>query len=428
MTDRTEVLGRQRRGFNKLSPRKAASETDPGRHSDGGGLYLVVDKNGARRWVFMFRWRRPGVKGSGRLREMGLGSAGSVSLAKAREKAAKARELLADHVDPIAAKHAAIAAPLFGVLADEVAKTKGEGLRSDKSRARWKRALEGYAKPLRELGVDVITTEDVLGVLKPIWTTKAETAQNVRGYIEAVLDAAKAKGFRLADNPARWRGHLDHLLAKPKKLTRGHHAAMAYDQVPAFVAELRTREATAALALEFLILTAGRTGEVLGARWDEFDLTAGVWTVPAARMKAGREHRVPLSTRAKALLTLLADAKTGSHVFPGPKRSADGKDNAPLSTMAFAMLLRRMKHDGITTHGFRSSFRDWAGEASTFPREVAEAALAHTTGDATERAYRRGDALEKRRKLMEAWSSFISVQTTGRLLGFQRPAARRGRP
>jgi integrase len=241
----------------------------------------------------------------------------------------------------------------------------------------------------------------------------------VRAYVKDVLDAAAAKGFRSGENPARWDGHLKHLLAPPKKLARGHHAAMAYADLPAFMGELRRREATAALALEFLILTAARSGEVIGAGWSEIDLKAKLWTVPAARMKAGREHRVPLSDRAVEILTDLADAKTGSYVFAGPKPRKD--DNGPLSSMAFAMLLRRMKKD-VTTHGFRSAFRDWAGSASTFPRELAEEALAHAIGDETERAYRRQDALQKRSKLMQAWANYCEPREGGSLRRFERRA------
>lgn len=410
MLEQTPLLGRhQRRGFNKLSARKVATISKPGRHSDGGGLYLVVDKNGARRWVFIFRWRRSGEKGAGRLREMGLGSAIAVSLARAREKAAEARTMVADRVDPIAARLANSLVPTFGSMADEVIEIRTEGLRSDKSKARWKRALETYAGPIRSIGIDVVCTEDVVKVLKPIWSTKPETAQKARGYIEAVLDAAKAKGFRKGDNPARWRGNLDHLLAKPQKLARGHHAAMPYADMPAFMIDLSARGGVASLALEFLILTAARTGEVTGATWDEMNMDAALWSVPAARMKAGVEHRVPLCGRALEIIAELSKVKTGRHVFPGQKYAGD--DNTRLSSMAFEMLLRRMKVT-VTTHGFRSSFRDWAGEVSAFPREIAEAALAHRVGDATERAYRRGDALDKRRQLMAAWADFIDCPTS----------------
>ena len=262
--------------------------------------------------------------------------------------------------------------------------------------------LQRYCAPLRSRPVDEIDTAAVLEVLKPLWASVPETASRLRGRIETVLDAARARGLigQHEANPARWRGHLDKLLPKRQKLTRGHHAAMPFADVPEFMARLRKRDAVAALALEFTILTAARTGEVLGARWDEIDFKQAVWTVPAARMKGGRAHRVALSGRALAVLKKLDAARTGEFVFPGQR---PGK---PLSGMAMEMILRRMKAEGVTVHGFRSSFRDWCGEVSTFPREVAEAALAHVAGDATERAYRRGDALEKRRALMEAWATY----------------------
>ena len=264
-----------------------------------------------------------------------------------------------------------------------------EGFRNEKHKAQWKSTLETYAAPLRGTPVDLIATDDVLAVLKPIWTTKAETASRVRGRIERILDAAKARGFRHGENPARWRGHLDHLLARPSKLARGHHAAMPYEDVAAFTAKLRKREATSALALELCILTAARTGEILGMRWLEIDLDKRIWTVPANRMKAGREHRIPLSPRAVAILRRLERMKAGEFVFPGRAR------NKPLSNMAMEMVLRRMKVEDATVHGFRSSFRDWAGNVSNFPREVTETALAHVIGDKAEQAYRRSDTLEK---------------------------------
>ena len=264
--------------------------------------------------------------------------------------------------------------------------------------------MRTHGAPLRNLRLDEIGTEDVLGVLTPIWLTKSETASRLRGRIERVLDAARAKGPRSGENPARWRGHLDALLPKRQKLTRGHHAAMPYEDVPAFVARLRGSDSVSILALEFLILTAARSGEVLGARWDEIDHEGKLWIVPAARIKGAREHRVPLTKRALAILKTIEKVRTGDYVFPGQKRGE------PLSEMALAMAMRRLKTSDFTVHGFRSAFRDWAGEETVFPREVAEAALAHVVGDATERAYRRGDALEKRRKLMDAWASYIEAK------------------
>jgi integrase len=262
--------------------------------------------------------------------------------------------------------------------------------------------------------VDTIATDDVLSILKPIWTTKAETASRVRGRIEKILDAAKAKGFRCGENPARWRGHLDHLLSRPSKLSRGHHAAMPYEELANFIAMLRTREATAALALELCILTAARSGEILGMRWSEIDFDKKIWTVPANRMKAGREHRVPLSPRADTILSQLQKVKTSEFVLPGQAR------NKPLSNMAMEMMLRRMKIDNATVHGFRSSFRDWAGNMSNFPRELIETALAHVIGDKAEQAYRRSDALEKRRKLMDAWAAYCAGPKTGNVVAFRR--------
>ena len=271
---------------------------------------------------------------------------------------------------------------------------------AEKHKAQWKSTLGTYAAPLHIKAVDAIGTDDVLAVLEPIWTDKAETASRLRGRIEKVLDAAKAKGFRDGENPARWRGHLDHLLPRRSKLARPHHPAMAYENVPAFVGNLREREGTAALALEFCILTAARSGEVLGLRWPEIDFGRAVWTVPAARMKSGREHRVPLSGRAIAILRGLAASNQGEFAFAGRRL------NKPLSSMAMEMILRRMNVTDATVHGFRSSFRDWAGNVSTFPREIIETALSHVVGDQAEQAYRRSDALEKRRNLMEAWASY----------------------
>lgn len=404
--------------LNRLNARQVQTIKEPGRHADGGGLYLVVDKSGARRWVFLFRWKAtPTEPGTGKLREMGLGSAISVSLAAAREAAVGVRELLAIGVDPIAAKRASESqekVPTFGEVAEAHIKAMTPAWRNPKHVDQWRMTLSvergpdgayldgGYCTTIRSKAVDQVTTEDMLAILSPIWSEKNETASRVRGRIEAVLDAAKAKGLRTGENPARWKGHLALTLPKRQKLQRGHHEAMPYPEVPAFVKRLRLVRGMSSFALEFAILTAARSGEVRGARWSEMDLEAKVWTVPAARMKAGREHRVPLCDRAIEILGTLAQLDHGPDdlVFPGQKKGA------PLSDMSLTALLRRLKVNA-TVHGFRSSFRDWAGDATTFPREVAEAALAHAVGDATEAAYRRSDALEKRRKLMEAWGAFV---------------------
>lgn len=394
-------MGRQ---VNKLTARGVATLTVPGRHSDGGGLYLVVDPSGAKRWLFMFRW------GPTR-KEMGLGGLDSVSLAKAREKAAAARELINAGSDPIQARKDAIAAaeaglnatPTFGAFAETLIEDIKSGFRNAKHQAQWSSSLRTHASSLWPLRIDEVGTEQVLDVLKPIWKTKAETASRVRGRIERILDAAKAKGKRTGENPARWRGHLDKLLPKRSKLARSHHAAMGYDDVPAFVQSLRERDATAARALEFLILTASRTGEIRGAKWDEIDFDRAVWTVPADRMKSGRVHRVPLAGRPLDIARALQQSSTSDYVFAGARKGR------PLSSHAILMLMRRMEMQQYTPHGFRSSFRDWCGEQTAFPREIAEAALAHIVGDETERAYRRGDALEKRRKLMGAWTKFVGT-------------------
>ncbi len=338
---------------------------------------------------------------------MGLGSARDVSLAEARARAESARRLVRDGVDPIA-NRAAIAPVVltFGQFADQLVDEIEVGFRNEKHRYQWRQTLTTYAAPIRAKAIDAITTDDVLACLKPIWSTKQETASRLRGRIERVLDAAKARGLRQGENPARWRGHLQNLLPKRIKLQRGHHPALPFGEVPAFVAKLRNRNAISALALEFTILTAARAGEVFGATWREIDWDNELWTVPKERMKAGRLHRVPLSSRCIEILNSVAalrhSADPGAYVFPGAKRGR------PLSNMAFKALFTRMEINGITVHGFRSSFRDWAGECTDFPREIAEAALAHVVGDATERAYRRGDALEKRRELMDMWRAYLT--------------------
>ncbi len=383
---------------SKLTARKVET-AKLGKYSDGGNLYLIVSATGSRKWVLRFTWR-------GHAKEMGLGSASTVPLADAREKAASARRKIAQGLNPIDERKRDGGIPTFGEVADDVREALSAGFRNEKHKAQWKSTLETYAAPLRAKPVDTVATDDVLSVLKPIWASKAETASRVRGRIEKVLDAAKAKGFRNGENPARWRGHLDHLLPRPLKLARGHHAAMPYEDVAAFITKLREREALGALALELCILTAARSGEILGMKWAEIDFGKKIWTVPANRMKAGREHRVPLSVRAIAILRKLEKLKLAEFVFPGQAR------NKPLSNMAMVMVLRRMKIEDATVHGFRSSFRDWAGNVSNFPREIVETALAHVVGDKAEQAYRRSDALEKRRKLMDAWAAYSTAHTS----------------
>lgn len=401
------------RGLHRLAPRQVAT-AKPGRHSDGGGLYLVVDQSGARRWAFMF-WRDK------KPTEIGLGSlVKGVSLPMARERADKCRRLMAEGNDPRGWKQPEKTVPTFTALAEDVIASLESGWRNDKHRQQWRSTIATYCGPIAAKPVDQITTDDVLKVLAPIWTTKAETASRLRGRIEKVLDAGKARGLREGENPARWRGHLDNLLAKRQTLTRGHHAAMPWPDVPAFVARLRGREAVAALALEFAILTAARTGETLGARWAEIDLEGRVWTVPADRMKAGREHRIPLTERACEIVQTLAHAPVSEFVFPG------ARSGRPLSGMAMEMLLRRMDAGAVTVHGFRSSFKTWAIETTSFPGELSEAALAHVTGDRVERAYRRTDALERRRDLMQAWAQFIEAKQAGNVVPLHAAGTRLG--
>jgi integrase len=386
------------RGLHKLSARFVATVIEPGRFSDGGNLYLNVSPNGGRRWVFLFRWR-------GRPREMGLGSARTVTLARARDRAAEARRLLAEGLDPIAVtRRQETPIPTFAEAAAELIESLTPSWRGTRQRAAWEQTLSTYAKPLAEMPVDSIETEHVLKALRPIWTTKPATASLVRSRIERVLDSAKAQRQREGENPARWRGHLAMLLPAPRKLTRGHFAAMAYPLVPAFMARLLALQGISARCLEFQILTAARPSEALGARWEEIDRDQRLWIIPVERMKAGREHRVPLSDRALEILKIMqGDSGAAGLVFPSRK------PGRPRSGMELARAIQRAEGGPVTAHGFRSAFRDWAGDATHFAREIAEAALAHSVGNSTELAYRRTTALEKRRELMRTWEFYLSA-------------------
>lgn len=379
-----------------LSAVKVRSELAPGRYADGNGLYLVVDPSGARRWILR-------TVAGGKRRDIGLGSAKLVPLADAREAAAALRKLARSGGDPLAERRQArVIVPTFAEAAQRVYDEHKAAWKNAKHTAQWLSSLQRYAFPLlKDRRVDEIDTPDVLRVLSSIWLKKPETARRVRQRIGTVMDWAKASGFRTSDNPIEG-------VAKglPKQTGRDQHfAAMPYASVPGFIDELRKAEAVEGvrLAFEFLILTATRTNEVIGARWSEIDLASKVWTIPAERMKAKREHRVPLVGRAIELLQRAkALAGDDSFVFPGRSR---GK---PMSNMALLMLLRRMNVEA-TVHGFRSSFRDWASERTNFPREVCELALAHTIKDKSEAAYRRGDLLEKRRELADAWARFVTT-------------------
>lgn len=408
---------------DKLNARKVAALTEPGRYSDGGNLFLHISPNGGKRWIFAYRGA-PKPDSKNNRYEMGLGSAAPgpdcITLAKARELAEDARRLKKQGIDPLEAKRSAgkaeRAVPTFGAFADDYIKSHAPKFRNSKHLAQWETTLgDGYCRAIRSKPVNEIDTEAVLEVLQPIWTKVPETAARLRGRIENVLDAAKARGFRDGPNPATWRGHLKTLLPARQRLTRGHHSALAYDDLPAFMAALRARQSLAALALETCILTATRTSEVLNAEWSEFDLEKKVWTIPAIRMKAGHAHRIPLTNRVLDILKSLPKLDHNPHVFPG---HAKGK---PLSGMAMTMQLRRMKREDITVHGFRSTFRDWASEQTSFPHETCEHALAHRISDKAEAAYRRGDQFEKRRNLMDAWAEWCEPVATDKVVRL-RPA------
>jgi len=374
---------------------RTVETSSAGKHNDGDGLMLVVKETGARSWVLR-------CQAYGRRRDIGLGSWPEVTLAMARQKALDTRRLMRDRIDPVAARRQARAS-LFRDVAAVAIEAKRDGWRNPKHAAQWSATLATYAYPkLGTMDVRSIGVEDVLSALKPIWSDKPETASRVRQRIEAVLDYATAKGLRTGDNPARWRGHLDHLLPKPSKVkTVEHHAALDWRAIGAFMAELAERDGTAARVLAFAILTAARSGEVRGMRWSEVDIETATWTVPGPRMKAGREHRVPLSSAAVALLG--TPGKPGELVFAGDR------PGRPLSDMSLTAVLRRMKR-AETVHGFRSTFRDWAGEVSAYPREVIEAALAHRLKDKAEAAYARGDLFTKRRSLMNEWAALATAK------------------
>ncbi len=373
-----------------------------GRHSDGGNLYLVVSESGARRWAFIYR------APNGKQREMGLGPAGrnGVSLATARDLAAEAREHLQRGRDPLDERHTErviVKTQSFGEFADQYVNDHEAGWKNPKHVAQWRMTLTDYAEPIRSKPINEITVSDLQEVLRPIWSEIPETARRLRGRIEEVLDAARVKGLRAGDNPARWKGNLEHLLLNHKKGEENHHAALDYPETPGFVAKLRLNGTLASRAFEFMILTATRTGETIGAKFEEFDLEKAIWTIPPERMKAERSHRVPLSPRVLEIVqeALATRNPANPYVFPGRNR---GK---PLSNMTFLKIIERMGYADVTGHGFRSSFDDWACEETDTPFEVSEMALAHVIKSKTARAYRRGDLLEKRRVLMDKWATFV---------------------
>ncbi|TPN28364.1 DUF4102 domain-containing protein [Mesorhizobium sp. B2-3-3] len=406
--------------INKLSAVEVAKKSKPGTYGDGGGLYLQVTKSTSKKasegevtksWLFRFML-------AGKARSMGLGDIQTFNLKEARERAREARQKVTDGIDPIEQrnekeKKAAVRAEdakrvTFKQASERYIAAHKAGWKNAKHAEQWKNTLETYAWPtIGDLPVAKVETAHIMQILEPIWTEKTETASRVRGRVEMVLDWATARHYRSGDNPARWRGHLDKLLPARSKVAKvEHHAAMPYVELPAFMARLRKMDSISARAVEFTILNAVRTGEAIGAKEGEFDFANKVWTIPAERMKAGKPHRVPLSDRAITLLEALPREAGSPYMFAGAR---PGK---PLSNMAMLELLRGMEGiDGLTVHGFRSTFRDWAAERSNFPREIAEAALAHTVRDKTEASYQRGDMLEKRRRMMTAWAAFATASS-----------------
>jgi integrase len=402
----------------ELGPLDVKRFKTPGLHSVGGvaGLHLQISKSKARSWVLR-------VMVGGRRRDMGLGGYPTTSLAQARERAREARDKIFAGIDPIAAaqerQSALVAAQAtqktFWDCATAYIDAMSEGWKNSKHRAQWTTTLETYAKPkIGDMLVRDIDVPQIEAVLKPIWSTKPETASRVRGRIEKILDWAKVGKYRQGDNPARWGGNLEARLPK-RKVKPVHHSALPIDDVPSFMRRLKQEEGMGARALEFAILTAARSGEVRLAHWDEFDLERGLWIVPAGRMKAGREHRVPLSKPALDLLRKQERRADTPFVFPALRGGS-------LSDMTLSAVLRRMEVPAVP-HGFRSSFKDWAAERTTYPNEMSEMALAHAVSDKVEAAYRRGDLFDKRRKMMDEWARFCASPATAKVIPMKRAKA-----
>ncbi|MCB1503972.1 MAG: integrase arm-type DNA-binding domain-containing protein [Hyphomicrobiaceae bacterium] len=389
---------------HRLTTKTVENQKQPGLYADGGNLLLRVAPGGTKGWIFRFALK-------GRTRDAGLGHYPAVSLANAREEADRFRKLLAEGVDPIEARNAeratlqvqAARAITFEQCAKSYIASHEVGWKNDKHRAQWCSTLKTYVYPvIGSLPAATVDTALVMQVLEPIWSTKPETASRIRGRIEVILSWAKVRGYRDGENPAQWRGHLDRLLPAKAKVRRVvHHSALPYSKVPSFMAALREQDGFSARALEFLILTATRTGETLGATWDEIDLDGRLWTVPGARMKAGKQHRIPLPAPAIDVLFKMSEVRSSGFIFPG------AKSGQPLSQMSLLMLLRRMNFAHVTVHGFRATFKTWATEHTpSFPWEVVEQALAHAMSDAVAAAYQRGDLLAKRQELMAVWGDF----------------------
>ena len=409
------------RKVNRLSATTVSKSTAPGYALDGAGLYLQISLSGSKSWIFKYTRNN-------RTREMGLGSFVTFTLAEARELANEQRKLLQKGLDPIGERDAdALARQLeaaniitFAECASRYIESKKAGWTNPKNADQWRNTLATYVHPVfGDLPVADIDSKLVLKALEPIWNTKTETASRIRGRIESVLSWATTLHYRTGDNPARWKGHLDNLLPNPKKVhTTTHHAAMPYAEIGVFMVKLRAEEGIAARALEFVILNANRTKEAIRARWEEFDMEGGIWTIPGPRMKMKKEHRVPLSQRSLEILDELEAMKLGQWVFPGEK---PGK---PLSDATILALLKRMGYEDLTVHGFRSTFRDWVSELTNYPAEVAEMALAHAVEDKVDGAYRRGDLFQKRAKMMEDWAQYCgTVMVPGSVVPLRKRSA-----
>lgn len=394
------------RQVSKLTAVAVARKSKAGRYGDGNGLWLQVSPTASKSWLF--RYMR-----HGKAHQMGLGGVHTVSLADAREAAKDCRKVLLRGDDPIEARRVRLMSVrveaargiTFKDCAEQYISAHKAGWRNDKHRAQWKNTLKTYVYPVfGELSIGAIDTALVIKALEPIWTAKPETASRIRGRIEAVLSWATAREFRIGDNPARWRGHLDTLLAPRRKIARvRHHSALPFDDLPAFMVNLRKRAGISRRALEFAILTAARTGEVIGARWSEIDQNRKIWIIPPERMKGGRVHRVPLTDRSLEILSENPFDGKNDIVFQG------GRAGKPLSNMAMLGVLQRMGRSDVTVHGFRSTFSDWAAETTRYSSEVVEMALAHSVSDKVEAAYRRGDLFQKRRRIMEDWIRYCTM-------------------
>ncbi|HAQ87440.1 MAG TPA: integrase [Pseudomonas sp.] len=409
--------------MGKLNPKQVENLAEPGTYEDGDGLRLVVKATGRKSWVMRYQL-------NGKRREMGLGGFPDIGLKAARQAAADQRKLLTAGADPMATRDAerealrasqmaaAAKAVTFKKVATDYIAAHRAGWKNVKHAQQWENTLATYAEPIiGHLPAAEVSTAHVLEILQPIWITKTETASRVRNRIELILDAAKARGLRDGENPARWRGHLDKLLPKRAKVRAvEHHTALPWPELPAFMEELAKHEALSYAAIRLTILTACRTSEVLGATWDEVDLESHTWTIPAARMKAGKDHRVPLSDAAQKVLGSLPRIDESPYLFPGAKQGR------PLSNLAMLMGLRRMGRGNLTMHGFRSTFRDWAAERTQYPREVCEMALAHKIAEGAEAAYWRGDIFEKRRALMADWAKYAIQAPAAKVVALRRAA------